>query len=221
MPELGGRPCGQYPKGHSNGRAAMATIWNADEEFEETLDAIVKTSNYLSSTIDDFRGFFKPENQKEEFEIKNAINKSLDLLSSNYKDIEMIKNIQDHRVYGFENELIQVFINIFNNAKDAFKHCEITQKMIFVDVHKKNDDLIIKIKDNAGGIPENILQKVTEPYFTTKHKSQGTGIGLYMCEEILKKHMDATLEIRNSSYEYNNVRYRGALIVITMKRVYV
>ncbi|MFA7084078.1 MAG: ATP-binding protein [Arcobacteraceae bacterium] len=189
-----------------------------DEEFEETLDIIVKTSSYLSSTIDDFRGFFKPQNQKEEFEIKNAIDKSLDLLSSNYKEIEIIKNIQNHVVMGFENELIQVFINIFNNAKDAFGNSPIKRKMIFISTYKKEDDLIIKIKDNAGGIPTEILDKVSEPYFTTKHKSQGTGIGLYMCEEILKKHMDGSLKIRNIRYEYDNVQHTGAIIIIVMKR---
>ena len=190
-----------------------------DEVFEETLEAIIKTSNYLSSTIDDFRYFFKPQKQKEEFEIKNAINKSLDLLSLNFKEIEIIKTIQNAKVYGFENELIQVFINILNNAKDAFRSKTVGRKMVFIDTYKKHDDLVIKIKDNAGGIPEDIISKVSEPYFTTKHKSQGTGIGLYMCEEILRKHMNATLEIENVTFEYEKEHCKGAMFIIVMKKV--
>ena len=193
----------------------------SDEEFDETLDAIIKTSSYLSSTIDDFRYFFKPQKQKEEFEIKNAVNKSLDLISSNFKEINIIKNIQNLKIYGFENELIQVFINIFNNAKDAFKNSHENKKFILIDIYKKHDDLVIKIKDNAGGIPEDIINKISEPYFTTKHKSQGTGIGLYMCEEILRKHMNASLDIQNVQFEYEGIACKGAMFIIVMKKVYV
>ena len=193
----------------------------SDKEFEETLEAIIKTSSYLSSTIDDFRYFFKPQKQKEEFEIKHAIEKSLDLLSTNFKEIKIVKNIQNQKIYGFENELIQVFINIFNNAKDAFFASTEKQKFIFIDTYKKHEDLVIKIKDNAGGIPEDIINKISEPYFTTKHKSQGTGIGLYMCEEILRKHMNATLDIQNVQFEYEGAKYKGAMFIIIMKKVYV
>ena len=193
----------------------------SDEMFEETLETIIKTSSYLSSTIDDFRYFFKPQKQKEEFNIKRTIEKSLDLLSSNFKDIEIVKNIQNLKIYGFENELIQVFINIFNNAKDAFHGSQENRKFIFIDMYKKHDDLVIKIKDNAGGIPEDIINKISEPYFTTKHKSQGTGIGLYMCEEILRKHMNATLDIQNVQFEHEGILCKGAVFIIVMKKVYV
>jgi signal transduction histidine kinase/ABC-type nitrate/sulfonate/bicarbonate transport system substrate-binding protein len=192
-----------------------------DEMFEETMETIIKTSTYLSSTIDDFRYFFKPQKQKEEFEIKHAINKSLDLISSNLKEVEVIKHIETLKIYGFENELIQVFINIFNNAKDAFRNNHTSKKLIFIDIYKKHDDLVIRIKDNAGGVPEDIINKISEPYFTTKHKSQGTGIGLYMCEEILKKHMNASLEIQNVEYEHLGEYYKGACFTIVMRKVYV
>lgn len=190
----------------------------SDEMFEETMETIIKTSTYLSSTIDDFRHFFKPQKQKEEFEIKNAVNKSLDLLSSNLKEIEVIKNIQNVKIYGFENELIQVLINILNNAKDAFKENQNGKKLIMIDIHKKHNDLVIRIKDSAGGIPEDIISKISEPYFTTKHKSQGTGIGLYMCEEILRKHMNATLDILNVEFEHNHEKHKGACFTIVMKK---
>jgi signal transduction histidine kinase len=82
--------------------------------------------------------------------------------------------------------------------------------MIFINLFKENNILILKIKDNAGGIKEDILDRVFEPYFTTKHKSQGTGIGLYMSTEIIKKHMNGNLTVSNQEYTYNNIKYNGA-----------
>ncbi len=190
-----------------------------DKSLDATLDSIMKISTYLSKTIDDFRNFFKPQEEQERFEIENSISKSLDLLSSTLKDIKIIANIENHTILGFENSLIQVFINILNNSKDAFLNNEVSKKLIFIDIYKQEKDLIIKIQDNAGGIPENILSKVTELYFTTKHKSVGTGVGLYMCEEILKRHMNATLEIQNKEFEFEGSKHKGALITITMKKV--
>ena len=90
------------------------------------------------------------------------------------------------------------------------------EKYIFVDIYKEDTSLIIKIKDNAGGIKEDIIKRVFEPYFTTKHQSQGTGIGLYMSEEIITKHMDGVLEVENTSYEFEGENFIGALFIITM-----
>ncbi len=190
-----------------------------DNSLNKTLDQILKISTYLSTTIEDFRSFFKPQEEKEKFEISDALKKSLDLLSTILKEIEVITNIENHTILGFENSLVQVFINILNNSKDAFKNTKVGKKLIFIDIYKKDTDIIITIKDNAGGIPDKILSKITELYFTTKHKSVGTGIGLYMCEEILKRHMNATLDIQNKEFEYEGTEYKGALVTITMKNI--
>jgi signal transduction histidine kinase/ABC-type nitrate/sulfonate/bicarbonate transport system substrate-binding protein len=189
-----------------------------DKTLQESLDNIIETSQYLSHTIDDFRDFFKPKQHKDEFYIHQCFTKILKLFSSNFKHIVIHQNIQRVQVYGFESELIQVLINILNNAKDALEHNKIENPMIFIDVYRQNSDLIITIKDNANGIPENIIDKVTEPYFTTKHKSQGTGVGLYMCEEILKKHMNASLKIYNETFVSEGVSYAGAVFTITMMK---
>ena len=98
------------------------------------------------------------------------------------------------------------------NLRDGFPN----EKYIFVDIYKEDTSLIIKIKDNAGGIKEDIIKRVFEPYFTTKHQSQGTGIGLYMSEEIITKHMDGVLEVENTSYEFEGENFIGALFIITM-----
>ena len=87
---------------------------------------------------------------------------------------------------------------------------------MFIEAKRENQKIVIKIKDNAGGIDSEILEKVFEPYFTTKHQSQGTGIGLYMCEEIIYKHMNGHIDVSNVEYEYNNNKYKGALVLIIL-----
>ena len=111
----------------------------------------------------------------------------MDLISAQFtaKDIHIIKNIENIELDSYENELIQALINILNNAKDELvKKPSDEEKYIFIDIfrNEKNEVNII-IKDNAAGIPNEYIDKIFEPYFSTKHKSQGTGIGLYMTEE--------------------------------------
>ena len=93
---------------------------------------------------------------------------------------------------------------------------EIKNKYIFIDIYKEENKVIILIKDNAGGIKENILTRIFEPYFTTKHKSQGTGIGLYMSQEIIINHMNGAISCYNSNFEYNNKTYKGAAFKISL-----
>ncbi|MGB5791897.1 transporter substrate-binding domain-containing protein, partial [Poseidonibacter sp.] len=189
-----------------------------DKFLLETLDSIVRTSQSLSNTIDDFKDFFKPSDIKKDFSLNECCNKSLDLLNAKLtsKNIYVIKNIENISIYGFESELIQVFISIINNAEEALDNCTYSKKLIFIDTNRVEDKIIIKIKDNAGGIKKEILSKIFEPYFTTKHRAQGTGIGLYMCEEIVSKHMNGKIMISNIEYEYENISYSGAEVKITL-----
>ena len=111
--------------------------------------------------------------------------------------------------------MIQVLINILNNSKDALETV-FDEKLILIDIVKENKKAIIKIKDNAGGIPEDIIDKIFEPYFTTKHQSQGTGIGLYMSQEIIHKHMNGYFDISNTEFEYKGKTYKGTLALIIL-----
>ena len=193
-----------------------------DNEFlDKTLDSILNTSKYLSDTIDDFRYFFKPQKEKNNFYLEKCCEKTVDLINPNFlnKDIQIIYKIENIKISGYETELIQVLINILNNSKDALTSIENEKKLIFIDVFKENDKAIIEIKDNAGGIDENIINKVFEPYFTTKHKSQGTGIGLFMCQEIIYKHMNGKISISNITFEYKSKTYKGALTRITLQDI--
>ena len=151
--------------------------------------------NYMSNTIDDFTNFFKKDKEKQNFLLQDVIEDGLKLLESRLKNIEIIKNYQkDIEIFGLKTEFSQVILNILNNAVDVLKEREIRDKKIFIKI----EDNFIEIEDNAGGIDDKIIDKIFEPYFTTKFQSQGTGIGLYMSKIIIKKHFNKDLEVYNS-----------------------
>ncbi len=207
---------------NASGIKLKKQINDLDDVFlEKAIDSILNTSKYLSNTIDDFRYFFKPQKEKENFYLEKCCEKTVDLVSPNFfnKDIKIVYKIEDVMIHGYETELIQVLINILNNAKDALEFSPNEEKLIFIDIFKKDDKAIIEINDNAGGIDENIIDKVFELYFTTKHQSQGTGIGLYMCKEILNKHMNGTITISNVIFEYENQPYKGTLAKIVLSDI--
>ncbi len=190
----------------------------SEEMLYSNVKSINEHSQYLSKTIDDFRNFFNPKKEKEIFSINSTIEKSLSLVSSRIKkwNIEVVKDLKTIEIETIESELIQILLNIFNNAVDALNSNQLENKFIFISTIKRENYLHIKIKDNAGGIPEKILDKIFEPYFTTKHKSQGTGIGLYMSNEIVSKHLNGSLKVINSSYIYKDIKCKGALFTISI-----
>jgi len=187
------------------------------EEVEKATDNIDNAVNHLSTTIDDFRDFFKPNKEKEFFRIQETLTKTCNLISSQFKNnnIEVIKEVNDISVYGFQNELLQVIINIFKNAKDELVKSDIDKRFIFINVQKDESKVIIKIKDNAGGIPENIIDKVFDSYFTTKNDKEGTGIGLYMSKQIITN-MSGTITTQNVDFEFEDIKYKGAEFKITL-----
>jgi len=187
------------------------------EEEIDSLNKINSTTQYLSQTINDFRDFFKPNKEKIEFNLKDCYKKTLNLVNSKFAslNIEVIENLEDININNLDNELMQVMMNIFNNARDILETKD-GKRLIFIDICKKNNSAVIKIRDNAGGIPQDIINKVFEPYFTTKHESQGTGIGLYMSKEMVDKHLKGLLQVDNRSYYYNDVEYKGACFRITL-----
>lgn len=192
-----------------------------DDFFYKTLDSILNTSKYLSNTIDDFRYFFKPQKEKENFYLEKCCRKTIDLMNPNFsnKDIQITYKIENIQVCGYETELIQVLINILNNSKDALEFLNENEKFIFIDIFREDNKAVIEIKDNAGGIEEEIIDKVFEPYFTTKHQTQGTGIGLFMCKEIINKHMNGQINIVNTSFEDKNKIYKGTLTRIILEDI--
>ncbi|MFT7004539.1 MAG: signal transduction histidine kinase [Sulfurimonas sp.] len=185
---------------------------NTDELIKHAQNINTQTT-YLSSTIDDFKNFIKGDREKKTFDLKDNINNFIHLVASSIKNnnIHVILELKnDINTNGYKNELIQCFMNIFNNSKDALIQNNVDNKLIFISTSVKNNKAIIKIKDNAGGIPENILHKIFEPYFTTKHKSQGTGLGLHMTYNLIVDGMAGTIEAYNVNYEHNETSYKGA-----------
>ena len=190
-----------------------------DELFYTSCNNINDNAQYLSKTIDDFRNFIKGERRKEDFDLSDDISSFLRLVEGTIKnhDINLILDVESKiHINGYPSELIQCFINIFNNAKDALVENNIEDKYIFICTMKKDQNIFIKIKDNAGGIPDNILEKVFEPYFTTKHKSKGTGLGLHMTYNLIVNGMGGTIEANNLEYKYKNRHFKCAEIIITL-----
>ena len=195
-----------------------------DEILDKSLAMIVKSTQFLSKTIEDFGTVFQSDNVRYDFPVYQPIQKAISMIDASFKNnnINLILNIDETVIInGFENEFIQGFINIINNARDALMiHIsDGLDRFIFISLYKENGQAVIDIKDNAGGIPKDIIQKVFDPYFTTKHQSQGTGIGLYMTNEIILKHFSGKLDVVNETYEYNNNNYVGALFRIKVDLV--
>ncbi|RLA84473.1 MAG: histidine kinase [Epsilonproteobacteria bacterium] len=191
-----------------------------DELFNQSCTAINNNAQYLSKTIDDFKNFIKDDRIKKVFILKDDINSFLNLVEGSIKsnNINMILNLQeDIKIDGYENELTQCFINIFNNAKDILKeHNNQDDRFIFISTSTNKNNVIITIKDNAGGIPKDILPKIFEPYFTTKHQSQGTGLGLHMTYNLIVDGMGGTIEAENVIYKYNSKEFAGAEFTISL-----
>jgi len=190
-----------------------------DKDFYRAMDSINNSAQYLSQTIEDFRGFFNPKNRKvKEFQISKTIDKVLNIINAQFvaKDITIIKSIENITFKSIENEIIQVLINILNNSKDALIDKEIKDKLIFINVYKKDETIYIEVLDNAGGIKDDVIDKVFEPYFTTKHQSNGTGIGLYMSHDIVINHLMGSLSVSNEEFEHKSVNYIGAKFTIAM-----
>jgi len=189
------------------------------DEIDKSCKIINDNTNYLSKTIDDFRNFIMGDREKADFYIKNTLNSLVNIIDSTLKsnNVNLILDLnEDIKINGFENELLQCLMNICNNAKDALIEKNIENKLIIIDVNKINNKLVINIKDNGSGIPTNIIENIFEPYFTTKDKSKGTGLGLYMTYELVSKGMSGSVIADNIEFEYNNSKYKGAIFIIEL-----
>ncbi len=169
------------------------------EFLDMTVRDIMSQINHMSQTIDDFRNFFKPDKKKVDFNINAAIQQALSLIDDSFKSscIEVITQITDDQfVFGYPNEFSQVLLNILQNARDAILECKIKNGFVSIFSSNENGKRVIIISDNAGGIPEDIIDKVFEPYFSTKG-IMGTGIGLNMSKNIIETNMGGRLTVRN------------------------
>ena len=172
----------------------------SEEFMHKSMDKANLLTNTMSKTIDDFRNFFKPNKQEVEFFISDAIKNAISLIESTFQhhNITIESKINDDaNIKGFPNEFSQVVLNILNNAKDAIIENNIGSGKVLINVEKIDNKATISVIDNAGGIPNDILEKVFNPYFTTKEEGKGTGIGLYMSKNIIETNMNGKLLVEN------------------------
>ena len=190
-----------------------------DEYLIETCELINDNSQYLSKTIDDFRDFIEDKQTSTPFNIKDVLYDVLNMLSIDieHNHIILVKNIElDVSLTGYLEGFKQVIINIINNANDVLTkniHNE-NERYIFLETKLDNNNVVIYIKDSAGGIAENIKNNIFEPYTTTKHQSIGTGLGLYISYKTITDKFDGTIDVENMEYEYKDKKYVGAQFII-------
>jgi signal transduction histidine kinase len=172
-----------------------------DEEFlKNYITNTDKTIQNMNQTIKDFSNFFEPTKEKTFFTINNLIEEALHIVHNSFQEsnLKVILNIkQQYTIFGYKGELLQVILNILNNTKDAILFNKQNKGVITIKVEEKSEMIVITFEDDAGGIKDEIINRIFEPYFTTKFKNQGTGIGLYMCKVIIEESMKGSLEIKN------------------------
>ena len=193
----------------------------SDKVLDDSLKQILDTTEHLSNTIDVFKDFLKEDKEKSLFNLSQNINNNLSLIETILNenliklDLELDHNIY---LYNFSNEFSQALINILHNASDALKNNLKDHELRLIKITTKqiNNNAIIEILDNAGGIDKEIITKIFEPYFTTKHKYQGTGLGLYMTHKIIKMSMKGRISVSNKRFNFKNNTHKGAFFKITL-----
>ena len=171
-----------------------------DEVLSKSFDEISETISYLSETIDDFKTYFHPDKKSDEVNIEELLAKAVQFVIARAKSKNIEIRVSSSQVYMlnvYANELIQVLLNILNNAIDAYEESNNEQKYIQLHASMENEEVLtIEIKDEAGGIEKDIQAKLFEPYFSTKGKN-GTGLGLYMSQMIIEKQFNGKLEVHS------------------------
>jgi polar amino acid transport system substrate-binding protein len=172
-----------------------------------------KQIHQMSQTIDDFRNFYKPEREKQKFCIEEVLRQLIDLVNITYasEKIEIVYSFEGCNYFvGYPNEFSHAVLNIMNNARDALIEKDFGSKKIYLNVREEGEEILVEICDNAGGIPEEILPRVFDPYFSTKNEKNGTGLGLYMTNVIITEHMESKISVKN--------REEGACFTIYLRR---
>lgn len=173
-----------------------------DALIEEHSSFVQEQTKMMSKTINDFMEFFKPEQKKRHFTMKEIFDEILTLMGVQIKNRGILLHYdqcQQTELYSYFKELIHVIINLLSNSRDAFEESHSSKRDIFVACRQEQEDLIITISDTAGGIPESIIDNVFDPYFTTKEQGKGTGIGLYMSKRIVEEILKGTIDVHNDN----------------------
>lgn len=172
----------------------------SNEELDTAIDKIDNHIAFLSSTIDDFKNFFRTDQEAKPTQLHTIMMKALEILHPAIvnNNINLNKSCETHKSFdSFESELIQVAINIVNNAIDILKERPEPREIYIHGYEEEENSLVLTISDNAGGINETILPNIFDPYFSTKSEKNGTGLGLYMSKTIVEEHCHGKLKAQN------------------------
>jgi len=183
-----------------------------EEDMEQCNKKGMELINSMSKTIDAFRNFFLPNKEKELFRVETAIDSSVELVFTPFAqlNIRVEKHYEGkHDIFGYKNDFEQTILNLLLNARDAIVGNDVKEGVITITVRSDGERLYIDVADNGGGIADNLIDKIFDPYISTKHQSQGVGIGLYMAKQIIEKHHNG--DIRAANNEQN-----GATITIRL-----
>lgn len=188
-----------------------------DDEFYKHMEIINKNVQYLSETIDNFRQFIKADRQLNDFSLTNTIKSFLNVVNISIikSNTQIILDLDDSIIMNnYQNDIIQSFINIINNSIYAFEELPEDERYFFITTRKEDDKIIIKLKDNAGGIDNKLISKVFEPYTTTKYQSLGTGLGLNITYNFIVEGMKGKISVDNITFEYKHKEYKGCEFTI-------
>lgn len=183
-----------------------------DEEFYCSCDSILKSSDYLSSTLEQFRNLIEQSIEKKSFNLKDIIEKNLILFKKEQDcKCEITIDIEkDIIINGISNQLIEVILHFIKNSRQELEKNNQKNRLLFLYGKKEKDFAIINFYDNAGGIPQDIIDKIFDPYFTTKHKAQGIGLSLYSAYNIITRIFDGFISVSNVNFEFEDSSYKGA-----------
>ncbi|UFS69980.1 ATP-binding protein [Geomonas sp. RF6] len=173
----------------------------SEELLEKSVTRGKELITHMSQTIDDFRGYLNPEKTKLPFDVREVVEKTVALVGETLRGVQVeVQAAQDRRVMvnGYRNEYAQVLINIVMNARDAFRERGVQSPRIAVTIAEEGGKSVVTITDNAGGIAPDVIDKIFDPYFTTKPPDKGTGIGLFMSKTIIEKNMGGRLTAANA-----------------------
>jgi PAS domain S-box-containing protein len=172
------------------------------EGLASSVQRSMELIKHMSKTIDDFGNFFKPDKEKAVFSLYEVVSRSLSLIADRLIDhnIEVVLETKmDIPVLGYQNEFAQALLNLLNNAGDALNERGVSNPRIYICIGKQEGRPFVTICDNAGGVPEEIIDKIFDPYFSTKGPQKGTGIGLFMAKNIIEKNMGGRLTVANTT----------------------
>ncbi|MDK9717579.1 MAG: response regulator [Trichlorobacter sp.] len=173
-----------------------------DTRLDEFSHGCMEIIQHMSQTINTFRDFFKKGQSSDRFDVSSVIRKTVDLVQASFQAAGITLNLKlEHNglIQGNANEFSQIILNLFNNARDVLVERAIAAPEISVSMQLVDGQIIVIVEDNAGGIPDAISGKIFDPYFTTKHKSQGVGLGLYMSKMIIEGKMGGSIDVGNTS----------------------